>query len=214
MTTTTHGLRWDVAMTNDERRLQIMQSLTGILRERQLSSLTMQDIADRLGMAKGNLYNYFKNKQDLLYHCHIKAMENSFLILENATATTGNVSDRLRILMIGLANSVVEDPYGAVLTTDLESLSVSQRRHYLKLRDGFEQGVRALIADGIKAGEFAPTDVKLACFALLGSANWISRWYKPGGANTPEQVGGFFADLFLHGLHRTDITPGRHSRKA
>lgn len=191
-------------MSDEERRTEIMRSLTGILRERHLSSLTMQDIADRLGMTKGNLYNYFKNKQDLLYRCHIRAMEGSFAILDRSNAVAGSQSDRIRSLMIGLAESVVQDPYGAVLTTDLDSLSAPQRRHYLALRDRFEQGVRGILQQGHDNGEFTIPDVKLAGFALLGAVNWVSRWYKAGGTNTPEQIGESFANLFLSAFRSKD----------
>ena len=204
MTSPSHGPRWDVDLTEDERRAEIIRSLTDILRERQLSALTMQDIADRLGMAKGNLYNYFKNKQELLYQCHVTAMEGSFSILDEARKAHASSAERLRTLMVGLANSVTRDPYGAVLTTDLDSLTVQQRRRYVSLRDRFDDGVRAIVQEGIDRGEFAAADVKLTCFAMLGAVNWVSRWYKPSGPATPDQIGEGFADLFVRAL-RADV---------
>ena len=53
---------WNLDMSSDKRRTEILRGLGEVLRERHASSLTMQDIADRLGMTKGNLYHYFRNK--------------------------------------------------------------------------------------------------------------------------------------------------------
>ena len=56
------ALRWDVRASVDDRRDQILRSLASFVRDRKLASLTMRDIADRLGLVKGNLYYYFKSK--------------------------------------------------------------------------------------------------------------------------------------------------------
>ena len=68
------GLHWDVRASFEERRDQILRSLAAFMRERRLASLTMRDIAGQLGLVKGNLYYYFKSKQDILYHCHVKCI--------------------------------------------------------------------------------------------------------------------------------------------
>ena len=41
---------WDARNTVDERRDEILRSLAAVLRERRLASLTMRDIAERLGL--------------------------------------------------------------------------------------------------------------------------------------------------------------------
>ena len=63
------------------RREAILRSVANVLRNSRLSSLTIQHIADELGMTKGNLYYYFKDKQDILYHCHMRSMEISLRAL-------------------------------------------------------------------------------------------------------------------------------------
>ena len=35
----------------------------------------MEEIAAKLLMTKGSMYYYFKNKDDLLYQCHLMIME-------------------------------------------------------------------------------------------------------------------------------------------
>jgi AcrR family transcriptional regulator len=207
MSLTSTGERYDLESNLQERRDEILESLTGLLRERHLSTLTMEDIADRLGMTKGNLYNYFKNKQDLLYQCHIRAMESSFQMLEDAARVDGPPSARLRALVIRLAKRVIEDPYGAVLATEMQKLSPAQLRHFTSLRARFERKVRDMIDEGVRAGEFETSNVTFASFALFGAVQWIGHWYKSTGSHSPDDIAEFYADLVIRGLRATAPPP-------
>ena len=200
MSEKTRALRWDLGLSVEERRDEILRTLAAFLRERHLSALKMQDIADRLGMTKGNLYYYFKSKHDILFHCHMKAMEHSLGALAETQAMVGSPGEKLHALLVRHIRSITDEAYGAVLLTDLESLSKPQRRRYVVLRDKFEQGVRSLIEEGIAIGEFRDQDVNLAGFAILGAVNWISKWYKARGPRTAQEVAVAFADFFRRGL--------------
>src|SRR6187402_1057722 len=154
-------LRWDVRASVDDRRDQILRSLASFVRDRKLASLTMRDIADRLGLVKGNLYYYFKNKQDILFHCHVKCIGISLAALDEICVQQLPPVKSLRGLLVRHIRNITEDVYGGVLLTDLESLTPSQRKRYVAMRDRFEQGVRKMIRDGIAQGEFAPQNVDL-----------------------------------------------------
>jgi AcrR family transcriptional regulator len=192
--------RWDLGMSVEQRRDEILRTLGEFLRERHLSSLKMQDIADRLGMTKGNLYYYFKSKHDILFHCHMKAMEHSLAALDEVRVMAAPPIEKLRTLLIRHIRSITDEAYGAVVLTDLDGLTRSQRRRYITLRDRFEQGVRTMIEDGVAQGDFVAQDINLVGFAILGAINWISRWYKARGPRTAQEVAEAFADFFCRGL--------------
>jgi AcrR family transcriptional regulator len=191
---------WVARSSVEERRDEILRSLAAILRERRLSSLKMQDIADRLGLVKGNLYYYFKSKQDILYHCHVRCMQASLAALSDAERAPGNAVERLRELLIRHIHAITEDPYGGVLLADLDSLAAAQRRRYVTMRDQFEGGVRRLIETGIRTGEFRACNARLAGFAILGAINWIPKWYRPDGELSAAEIAAGFADQFLRSL--------------
>jgi AcrR family transcriptional regulator len=180
-----------------------------LLRERHASSLTMEAIAERLGMTKGNLYYYFRNKRELLYQCHLKGTNDSLRLLEEIAEVRASPGARLRQLITSLVLAVTRDTYGQVMTTDLESLSGPQRRHYVSLRDRFEQGVRRLVVEGMEQGEFHVRDAKLASFALLGAINSIGTWYDSAGASSPEEIAEQYAEFLIGGLQARP-TASRH----
>ncbi len=56
------------------------------------------------------------------------------------------------------------------------------------------------ITDGIATGEFRDVDPKIAAFAVIGMANWTSRWFTPSGSRSASEIAEIIADIALHGL--------------
>ena len=196
-------VRWNGAPgLRGQRREAILRSVGNVLRNSGSSSLTIQDIANELGMTKGNLYYYFKDKQDILYQCHMRCMDISLRALKQAATAGGTPAARLRILLTGHIHGVLDDGFGSILQTDLESFWPEQRKQYVGRRDQLERGVRGLIEEGVRAGEFECDNVKLAGFAILGAVNWIPKWYRPDGPLHADEIADGMVDYFLRGLRR------------
>lgn len=184
------------------RRDAILHSVGTVLRDTRLSSLTMQDIALELGITKGNLYYYFKDKQDILFQCHMRCMDLSLAALRDIQAGQGGPHDPLHTLLVRHIGGMLENGFGSVLLTDLDNLTPAQRRHYVARRDEFEAGVRQLVEAGVRQGTYACDDVKLASLAMLGAINWLPKWYRPDGALAPHEVANGLADFLMKALER------------
>jgi len=66
-----------------------------------------------------------------------------------------------------------------------------------------------LVAEGIADGSIRSLDPRLTSFALFGAFNWITTWYRQGGAMAPEAIADLYLDLFARGmLPQTDGRPG------
>ena len=194
------GLRWDVRASFEERRDQILRSLAAFMRDRRLASLTMRDIADQLGLVKGNLYYYFKSKQDILYHCHVKCIAISLVALDEVIAMDLAPAEALRVLLVKHIRNITEDAYGGVLLTDLESLTPTQRKRYVAMRDRFELGVRDMIRGGIADSTFAQQNVDLAGITILGAINWIPKWFRPEGPISSAEIADRIANQLVRSL--------------
>jgi AcrR family transcriptional regulator len=192
---------WAAGHDVNERRDAIMRGLNTVLRARgRPGALRMQDVADHLGLVKGNLYYYFRTKEELIYHAHLKCMQVSLEALARATASKAKPAERMRTLIVEHILAMTEGEYGAVLLEDIDRLTPAHRRKYVALRDEFEQGVRELIKAGIAQGDFAKQDPRTAGFAILGAINWIPKWYRPDGELTARAIAQRFADMFVRAL--------------
>lgn len=200
--------RWSGRQASkSSRREEILRSVGSVLRDSRLSSLTMRSIAEKLGITKGNLYYYFKDKRDILYHCHMRSVELSLSALSEVNAIGGSASQRLKTVLTRHINGILEQGLGSILLTDLETLTANQKKKYIAKRDSFERGVRALIEEGVRSGEFHCENVALAGFTILGSINWTSKWYHADGSLTANEIANGMSEFLLRALLRTRSDP-------
>ncbi|QDZ13115.1 TetR/AcrR family transcriptional regulator [Devosia ginsengisoli] len=184
----------------DERRLSVMRSIGRVLRQSRFSTLTMQAIAEQLGVTKGNLYYYFSDKQDLLLQFHVFCVDISLNILSEERARAGSSADKLQAVLRRHILVLLEEGLGSVMVADLENAPAERLGAYISKRDEFEHGVRDLIQLGVEEGSFECPDPRIAGFAILGSINWIPRWYHADGELTPSQIADDMVTFFLAGL--------------
>ena len=195
------GARW-VGRTGSKtsRRDAILRSVGRVLGDSRLSSLTMQDIAVELGITKGNLYYYFKDKQDILYQCHMRCMEVSLDGLRDVRSRQAEIDDPLHALLLVHITGMLTAGFGSVMLADLDNLNPSQRKRYVTRRDEFETGVREFIELGVARGIYECQDPKLAGLAILGAINWVPKWYSQQGSMTSAQIAQGLTDFLMRAL--------------
>lgn len=180
----------------DARRTEILEGALLAMRDHGLHRAGMRDIARAAGLSTGNLYYYFRNKQELVYACQDRALDQLLEALSLARPRP-DATERLTALIEGHLHVVMSG--GASLHLDLDDLTKPQFKKIVQKRDKYERGVRDLIAEGQREGAVRTGDPKLQAFALLGALNWVARWYRPGEGDREEVVYSFREQL-LKGL--------------
>ena len=190
---------------NGEMRLEILKSAAAAFRRRGYYGASVDEIARALHMTKGNLYYYFKDKEDILFACHEFALDLLLRMLKKVEGSPHPPQEKLRRVIVSFVHMMIDELRGTALTMDVQALSASRRRKVIAKRDRFDRGIRRIIIAGIKTGVFRSADPKLATFALLGSLNWIPYWFDPSGEASSVEIGEEFAEQFISGLlsHKT-----------
>jgi len=186
-------------------RLEILKSAAAAFRRRGYYGASVDEIAGALHMTKGNLYYYFKDKEDILFACHEFALDLLLRMLKKVEDSSHPPQEQLRRVIVSFVHMMIDELRGTALTMDVQALSASRRRKVIAKRDRFDRGIRRIIIAGIKTGVFRSADPKLATFALLGSLNWIPYWFDPSGEASSVEIGEEFAEQFISGLlsHKT-----------
>jgi AcrR family transcriptional regulator len=185
-----------------ERRTEILKSAAAAFRRRGYHGASVEEIARALKMTKGNLYYYFRDKQDILFGCHEYSLGVALALLEQVEAEPVPPDQRLRRLVAGFVHLIIDELRGSGLTLELEALPRPLLQKVVAKRDRFDRGLRKIIQDGMDQGLFAPGDPKLLAFALMGALNWISRWYDPHGGASSDEIAASFANYLVGGLAR------------
>ena len=182
------------------RKIEIGRSAVAAFRRRGFHGASMDQIARALGMQKGNLYYYFKSKEALLFFCHDYSLDILLERLAEVEREHAPPPEKLRRLIVAFVHMILDELHGTALTMDLQALTRAHLKSVVEKRDRFDRGVRAVVADGMRRGVFRKGDAKLHTFAILGAANWITRWYDPAGALSSDEIATVFADYLVAGL--------------
>jgi len=188
--------------TTAATRVDILKSAAKAFRRLGYHGATVENIATALRMKKGNLYYYFKNKEEILFACHQYSLDCLLKLLEEVERSGASPSQKLRALIVASVHTILDELHGTALILELEALSPAHLKTIITRRDRFDRGIRQVLEEGIADGSFAPDDVKLRTFALMGAVNWIPRWFNPAGPATSSEIADRFADYLLAGLRR------------
>jgi AcrR family transcriptional regulator len=194
-----------------ERRLAILRAAAGVFRDRGYTNASMDEISERLDMAKGNLYYYFRNKQELLFFCQDHSLDRLIAGARAAALLDEPEDEKLRRVIVDHVVCVLDELDGASAHTEVHALPDELRERVIAKRDQYEALVRGLVQSGMRSGAFAGTDAKMATLALLGALNGATKWYRPGGGRTPAAIGESFAALFLDGLRARGAAPANRN---
>lgn len=202
-TATPRPTRADSAAAVRKKR-EILEAASRVFRDQGLHAAGMRDIATEAGMRAGNLYYYFENKGELLAFCQLDTLaalqELACWVREQDLPP----SARLQLLVTGHVRLLNEATPGSLAHLEVEALEEPWRGEVLARRGDYETAFREVIRDGIAAGIFRPTDVKVAVMAILGAVNWTVKWFRPAGEKSAGEIGELVAEHMVRGL----LAPG------
>src|SRR5262245_63550126 len=109
----------------------------------------MRDIAVAADLSPGNLYHYFRGKNELLYFCQDRTLDRLIAALAAARRGREPLPGRLRRLATTHVLCLLDDMQGSAAHFELDALPRRLRAAIVAKRDRYERGVRELIADGV-----------------------------------------------------------------
>jgi len=192
-----------------EKKRGILDAASRVFRRRGLQATGMRDIAAELGMAVGNLYYYFKDKEELLAFVQEDALAGLLEIAGRVRATGERADAKLFRLIEEHVVRLNEGTPGSLAHLEVEALGEPWRQEVMERRDEYERAFRDLLEEGIAAGVFRPVDPKVSALAILGAVNWTVKWFRPDGGKSAREIGREQAELLVRGVlaEGVELTP-------
>jgi AcrR family transcriptional regulator len=191
-----------------EKKREILLAASRVFRVRGLHATGMRDIAAELGMAVGNLYYYFKDKEELLAFVQESALAGLLDMAARVRALELRSDQKVWLLLeehVVRLNDPEEGTPGSLAHLEIEALSEGRRAAVLAQRDEYERILRRLIEEGMDRQVFRQVDAKVAALALLGAVNWTVKWFRPEGGKSARQIGREAAETLVRGLLAPDV---------
>jgi AcrR family transcriptional regulator len=188
------------ARRHDRQRDAILRAAARLFRERGFADTGMRDIAAAADLSAANLYHYFDGKNALLFYCQERALDRMLLAVESARHKSSSAAERLQVVFTAHLQTLLDEIEGATAHLQVDSLPPALRDAIVKKRDRYEQRLRRLVADGIKAGELVDMDPAIVTRAMLGAMNWTVTWFRPEGANSAAAVADVISRFLIRGV--------------
>nr|WP_263327258.1 TetR/AcrR family transcriptional regulator [Neobacillus sp. Marseille-Q6967] len=182
-----------------KKKEEILKSAIEIINKRGYSGATMEEIAAELLMTKGSLYYYFKNKSDLMYHCHNFVLSQATEDLKEILNQEGGTATDIMRKMISthMEYAMEEKEVFNLIMEPKRFFDEEQLDIVLKLRKEYESLFHQMIKRGIVSGEFQAKEASVVRMFILGAMNWIQQWYSSKGRLEKQELIAIYTDIIL-----------------
>lgn len=200
-----HSSAWkNVAPSRDQlfslKRTALLKEAARAFSTRGYHDTSLDDIAKTLGVTKPALYYYVKNKQEILFECHMLSQDLGEAALEYARENGKNGHDKVVLLCRKYIELFTSEIGACAVLGEFAALEPDNRAVIGRRRDEFQTQFRELVTEGINDGTIREIDARMTVFFMMGAINWMSRWFKPDGKLSGEDIAKQFADLFDHAI--------------
>ena len=188
---------------SDGRAAEVYRTAVRIILQKGYDATSVSDIADALGITKVGLYHYIRGKTELLYEIMKYGLEELGREVLVPAAEIADPEERLRFVITTHARIVTRgDGVVTILVDEARALTPAQNRNVVRMKRKYIDCLRDTLDEMKKLGKLRGVDTTVAAFSITGAINWLSRWYRPGGALSAEEIAWQITDIALNKVLR------------
>ena len=167
----------------DVKRRALIQEAGRAFSKKGFYNTTLDEVAAVLNVSKTALYYYVKDKNEILLACHEIALDLGDEAMAVALSKQCSAIDRIVTYANCYIRSITSE-FGryAVLLEPISSLKPEDQEIVRKRRRQHDNQLRAWIREGISDGEIVDSDPAVMTAFMMGSINYIHRWFDPDGS--------------------------------
>ena len=129
--------------------------------------VSLADVASKVGIARTAIYNYFPDKETLLFAWTDREVERTIARMQDKIAEAETSADKLRVAVRLQLESFTDRhlPPGREV---MQLLRRDAYERFMQHLEPLEETLRALIKDGLEANEFSGVDPATAVPLIMG----------------------------------------------
>jgi len=166
-------------------------------------STTMIDIAHAYGCKPGNIYNFFRDKEDILFQALLEEMEQIIDPIKHLEeSANGGPIDQLRVVISSHLKLTLSHRRTAKLLFDigLDNLSPAKRKEIVAMRDTYDRILRKIIRRGIQDGSFTEIDERVAGIMISSMVVRTRMWFHIKKEMSVDELAEFILEFTIRGL--------------
>jgi len=179
----------------------ILEAATELFYQHGYEATTLRQVAAKVGIQVGSLYNHINGKDDLLRNIMLRIMDD--LLVAQRTALRGRTDpiDRLRAAIdchIRFHADRAREVF--IGNSELRSLGGKDLRKVVDKRDQYEKVLRDLIDAAAEEGRADVVDARLQVCAIVAAGSHVSTWYRPRGPMSLDEIVSKYITITLRQL--------------
>jgi TetR/AcrR family transcriptional regulator, fatty acid metabolism regulator protein len=186
------------------KRQSIQEAVIRLICREGLKSVTMERVAQEVGIAKGTVYLHYRDKQELLEAVKESALTPVMRKVDEVLRGEGTAEQRLRACAAQYFSYFDEHrDLFRVLIYEREVTRASGSRYQTDRYRNLVQATAGVINDGVRSGEFRAVDAHNVAAMFVESMFALMNQRLRSERPAPVEVdAGLIGDLFVHGLER------------
>ena len=152
------------------------------------AAVTMRQIAARVGVQAGAIYNYTPDKQALLFDL-LQGHMADLLVRWNEEQVPGNPVAALDHFVAFHLDFHIQRPELVFISyMELRNLTEENFKAIEEQRSRYEKIVYDIIRKGVLSGDFQVPDAKITSFALIAMLTGVVDWFREDGRLPREEL--------------------------
>lgn len=192
-------------MPRADRERQMMSVAEEVFAERGYVAASMDEIAERVGVSKPMLYEYFGSKEGLLVACIQQARAELLAVTSQAAFAAPGPEEMLRDGLVAYFRFIVDHARSwKLLRTETAVVGPSAAEEIEAVRQ--QQTDLISGAMSLYAPEPAPLDLQAAAEVIVGGCERLALWCERRPDTSPEQAAELIMRLIWSGIG--ELVPG------
>ena len=197
-----------MARNPEETRFQLqrdrmLKAAAHCFNQKGYSGTSLKDVADILGLTDAALYYYVRSKEELVYLCYMRAADVGREAMQRAVNEGQSGFEQVQLYIRYHIESIVGERGPLAIMSEIPSLQPAHRDEVLKVSRSHSSNFEAILEGGIEDGSIESCDVRMTGNAIMGSINWIPKWFH-GDAGVAERILDEFPAILSAGLRSDD----------
>ena len=182
---------------------EVLRSAANIFFAKGFHATSIEDVARDVGMLKGSLYYYIKSKEDLLFQLLLAGIEDGDAYIARHIDPQGEPLEQLENAIRAQIDYIIQNkvPFGLFLH-EFDSLSGKRQHKVIAVMSRYNNRFVDLVKRGQDQGKIIDGEPWLIVNGILGTCNWLYRWYDTDHGVSPERVKEVFVRMLLAGIRK------------
>ncbi|MCK5110141.1 MAG: TetR/AcrR family transcriptional regulator [Arcobacteraceae bacterium] len=183
-----------------KKRKNIAMACKDLFVQNGIKDLTISQIAQAAGIGKGSLYDYFKNKDDVVFEIVDILLHEHNLVKEKKILEADTTKEKIKIFFHFFYNSEdveLRQLYKEFVSISLVTPEAAMIEHHTECFENYYSWLEDIIKNGIKKGEIKPIALKLAKgLFVLGDGIFIASSVTTSIADVRKEIDDYIDALF------------------